>query len=87
MNISITTRYETYPGSNVGRYRARAFGRTLSVRSDLTSSVDQNHLSAARALVDTLRGVGVVPLSRAKGQDVVLDRVEDDGSRIWTVQR
>ena len=84
MSISITTRYETHPGSNVGKYRARSLGRTASVRADQSLSNEDNHQLAAFELMLKFRNEGLVP-RLAAFSDLVLDGTEDDGRHVWTI--
>ena len=85
MSVSITTRYESHPGSNVGAYRARALGRTAKVRTDQALSSEENHREAAWALTRRLRDVVQVIPTRTTWDDLRLDGVEDDGRHVWSV--
>lgn len=81
MAISITTRYENFPGSNVGKYVARSLGRQATVRTDQALSSEDNHRRAAQRLAMKLAELGVI--SKPDVLRIRVIRVEDDGRRVW----
>lgn len=58
MDVRITTRYRTRPGSNVGRYEARTLGRQISV-------IDQSIADPHREAADRLARIVVGPDAQA----------------------
>lgn len=77
---TITTRYESRPNSNVGKYVARSLGRQRSVTTDQALGSHENHERAAKALAAVLADLGITGTLRHV-------RVEDDGRHLWSVDQ
>lgn len=74
--LTITTRYRTRPGSNVGRYEARGFGMQRSI---IGQPFVGPHRAAARALLDAINEkIGGPHNAYTLGQEI---DSTDDGQR------
>lgn len=54
MSLTVTTHYESYPNSNVGKVVAKFGGRQATVRVDQALNSEGNHRLAAERLLDRL---------------------------------
>lgn len=77
--LTIRTRYQNRPGSNVGKYVATALGRTRSATCDQRLTSEQNHRRVAAALADALAELGAAPFP------YTLTETGPVGSGVWTV--